>query len=155
MAMMEHENWSGMFVTLGAIDKAGHMWGADADTDGHDCSVGTGQVHVDCAAKIADVQLGRLLQKLDDLGQLDETLVVLTADHGATHGAPFLGKMTSGAGDSNWYYDATGRCLSTAASARSALGSTRTTPRRRDRRVQHATAATCSSRTSRPRSRRG
>ena len=75
------------------------MWGADADTEGHDCSVGTGQVHVDCAAKIADAQLGRLLQKLDDLGQLDETLVVLTADHGATHGAPFLGKMTSGAGD--------------------------------------------------------
>ena len=108
MAMMENENWSGMFVTLGGIDKAGHMWGADADTEGHDCSVGTGQVHVDCAAKIADEQLGLLLQKLDDLGQLDETLVVLTADHGATHGAPFLGKMTSGAGDSNWYYDATG-----------------------------------------------
>ena len=29
--MMGTENWSGMFVTLGAIDKVGHMWGADAD----------------------------------------------------------------------------------------------------------------------------
>ena len=31
MAMMENEDWSGMFVTLGGIDKAGHMWGADQD----------------------------------------------------------------------------------------------------------------------------
>ena len=31
MAMMENEDWSGMFVTMGGIDKAGHMWGADSD----------------------------------------------------------------------------------------------------------------------------
>ena len=31
MKMMEREDWSGMFVTLGAIDKAGHMWGAYHD----------------------------------------------------------------------------------------------------------------------------
>jgi hypothetical protein len=104
MAMMENENWSGMFVTLGGIDKAGHMFGADQDTDGHDCSTGAGQVHVDCAAKIADEQLGRMLDKLDSLGILDDTLVVLTADHGATHGAEYYGKTTSGAGDSNWYW---------------------------------------------------
>ena len=114
MAMMERENWSGMFVTLGAIDKAGHMWGADQDTDGHDCTVGAGQVHVDCAAKNADVQLGRMLAKLEALGQLDDTLVVLTADHGATHGgsltnggtsaANFYGRTGLLAGDTNWYY---------------------------------------------------
>ena len=28
---MMNEPWSGMFVTLGAIDKAAHMWGAQAD----------------------------------------------------------------------------------------------------------------------------
>jgi len=129
MAMMENERdlsgdatWAGMFVTLGGIDKNGHMWGADQDTDGHDCSVGTGQVHVDCAAKIADAQLGRMIKKLEDLGQLDDTLIVLTADHGATHAGPlkyedaskptvptgaanFYGKPTLLAGDTNWYYD--------------------------------------------------
>jgi hypothetical protein len=106
MAMMQNEpTWSGMFVTLGAIDKTGHMFGADQDTNGHDCSVGTGQVHVDCAAKNADAQLGRMLDKLKALGQLDDTLVVLTADHGATHGASFYGKPTLLAGDTNWYYD--------------------------------------------------
>ena len=82
-----------MFVTLGGIDKAGHMWGADQDTEGHDCSGrATGQVHVDCAAKIADAQLGRMLDKLEALGKLDDTLIVLTADHGATHG----GLLTTG-----------------------------------------------------------
>ena len=40
MEMMENEHWSGMFVTLGGIDKAGHMWGADQDTEGHDCPGG-------------------------------------------------------------------------------------------------------------------
>ena len=112
MAMMENERdssgdatWAGMFVTLGAIDKTGHMWGADQDTDGHDCSTGAGQVHVDCAAKNADAQLGRMLDKLKELGELDDTLIVLTADHGATHGASFYGKSTLLAGDTNWYYD--------------------------------------------------
>ena len=104
MEMMEKENWSGMFVTLGGIDKAGHMWGADQDTDGHDCSVGTGQVHVDCAAKIADEQLGRMVEKLKTLGLLDDTLIVLTADHGATHGGSYYGKQGVGDSDSNWYW---------------------------------------------------
>ena len=104
IAMMENEDWSGMFVTLGGIDKAAHMWGADQDTTGHDCSTGEGQVHVDCQAKNADVQLGRMLTKLKDLGLLDETLVVLTADHGATHGANFYRKTTLEASNSNWYW---------------------------------------------------
>ena len=29
--MMTRETWSGMFVTMGAIDKAAHMWGAQDD----------------------------------------------------------------------------------------------------------------------------
>ena len=104
MEMMGKEDWSGMFVTLGGIDKAGHMWGADQDTDGHDCTTGAGQTHVDCAAKIADAQFGRMLARLEQLGILDDTLIVLTADHGATHGGSYYGKTSSGAGDSNWYW---------------------------------------------------
>jgi arylsulfatase A-like enzyme len=103
MTMMENENWSGMFVTLGGIDKAGHMWGADSDSVAA-CATGAQQTHVQCAAENADVQLGRMLDKLRDLGQLDDTLVVLTADHGATYGATYYGKQTADAGNSNWYY---------------------------------------------------
>jgi hypothetical protein len=105
IAMMRNETWSGMFVTLGAIDKAGHMWGADADTVSS-CSTGAQQTHVRCAAENADVQLGKLLDAAADLDASDggETLFVLTADHGATYGQHFYGKTNAGASDSNWYY---------------------------------------------------
>jgi arylsulfatase A-like enzyme len=111
MDMMANEDWSGMFVTMGGIDKAGHMWGADGDVQSPPGSPDY-QMHVQFAAENADVQLGHMLDKLDDLGILDDTLVVLTADHGATYGADghFYGKQSPGASttsDTNWYYGPT------------------------------------------------
>ena len=105
MAMMEIEDWSGMFVTLGGIDKAGHMWGAQNDRQSVSGSPDY-QTHVQYAAEFADVQLGLMLDKLEALGQLDDTLVVLTADHGATWGEEFYGKTAAGSSssDTNWYY---------------------------------------------------
>ena len=110
IAMMANEDWSGMFISLGGIDKAGHMWGAQNDTGVYDCSTGAGQTHVRCAAAIADAQLGRILDQIAaiDATRGGETLVVLTADHGATWGDHFYGKTTAGASDSNWYYAPTG-----------------------------------------------
>lgn len=112
--MMGQENWSGMFVTMGAIDKAGHMWGAQYDAANFtgDCETGeavadgAAQTHVRCAAENADVQFGRLLDAAAALDASDggETMFVLTADHGATYGANFYGKYAAGASDSNWYY---------------------------------------------------
>ena len=104
--MMDHENWSGMFVTLAAIDKAGHMWGADEDTAPANCSTLASQTHVRCAAENADVQLGKLLAKVDqvDAKRGGKTLVVLTADHGATYAANFYGKTDPLSSDSNWYF---------------------------------------------------
>ena len=109
MSMMENEDWSGMFVTMGGIDKAGHMWGADSDVQSAPGSPDY-QSHVQFAAENADVQLGLMLDKLQDLGELDDTLVVLTADHGATFGTHFYGKMSPGGSatsDTNWYYGPT------------------------------------------------
>ncbi len=104
--MMQQENWSGMFVTLGAIDKAAHMWGAQVDTAPQDCTTLAGMTHTRCAAENADVQLGKILEQIKqtDAQKGGKTLVVLTADHGATYGKNFYGKTTAGAGDSNWYY---------------------------------------------------
>jgi hypothetical protein len=106
VAMMKNENWSGMFVTLAGIDKAGHMWGAQADTAPVDCGTLAGQTHARCAAEIADRELGKMLDAVKevDAQRGGKTLVVLTADHGATFGQNFYGKTTAGAGDSNWYY---------------------------------------------------
>jgi Type I phosphodiesterase / nucleotide pyrophosphatase len=115
--MMNEEPWSGMFVTLGAIDKAAHMWGAQADAASFtgDCNDpdpvvrGANQTHVRCAAEIADVQLGKLMDSVSELDASDggETLMVLTADHGATYGAGtnFYGrKAPVGISNANWYY---------------------------------------------------
>src|SRR4051812_17859049 len=106
ITMMKKEPWSGMFITLGAIDKAAHMWGAQADVAPKHCSTLAERTHVKCAAENADVQLGKILDEIKkvDRAKGGKTLVVLTADHGATYGKNFLGKQTSGAGDSNWYY---------------------------------------------------
>jgi hypothetical protein len=110
IAMMQREDWSGMFVTLGGIDKAGHMWGAQSDDGFYDCSTGAGQSHPRCAAQIADQQFGRILDQLAaiDAERGGETLVVLTADHGGTWGTHFHGKPTLEASTSNWYYGPTG-----------------------------------------------
>ena len=106
IAMMQNENWSGMFVTLGGIDKAGHMWGAQDDTARPDCTTLAGMTHVRCAAENADVQLGKILAEIKavDAQKGGHTMVVLTADHGATYGEHFYGKRTVDSGDSNWYY---------------------------------------------------
>jgi hypothetical protein len=108
IAMMHNQNWSGMFVTMGGIDKAAHMWGAQADTAPQDCTTLDGMTHTQCAAENADVQLGKILDAIDevDAEKGGHTLVVLTADHGATFGEGdhFYGKRTVDAGNSNWYY---------------------------------------------------
>jgi hypothetical protein len=115
IAMMNQEPWSGMFVTLGGIDKAGHMWGAQKDaetfdkskcTTGTPAEIGAAQTHVPCAVMSADAQFGRILANVRALDKRDgkQTMIVLTADHGATYGENFLGKKTIDAGDSNWYY---------------------------------------------------
>jgi hypothetical protein len=106
ITMMKKENWSGMFVTLAGIDKAGHMWGAQADTARVDCGTLAGQTHVRCAAEIADRELGKMLAQVKkvDAQRGGKTLVVLTADHGATYGQHYYGKTAAGSGDSNWYY---------------------------------------------------
>jgi hypothetical protein len=87
MEIMENENWSGLFVTLSAMDKIGHMWGGGSVDDlkhyTWDPSSMFNWVHMPFAAQNADNQLGRIIAKLKDLGQFDETLIVLTADHGA------------------------------------------------------------------------
>ena len=104
--MMQQENWSGMFITMGGIDKAAHMFGAQDDDEPQDCTTLAGMSHTQCAAENADVQLGKILAKIKavDADKGGKTMVVLTADHGATYGKNFYGKKTVDAGNSNWYY---------------------------------------------------
>ena len=49
--------------------------------------------HLPFIAKTADRQVGRLIDALEAEGVLDETLVVITADHAAQTGRPFHGVL--------------------------------------------------------------
>jgi hypothetical protein len=107
MAMMENEPWSGMLLTLGSIDKMSHMWGGITDDGTYPPGSPEEQAHLRFIAKTADQQVGRLIDKLRDLGQLDETLVVLTTDHAGQPALHFNGVNQPGRSDFNWYYGTT------------------------------------------------
>lgn len=106
MQVMAREDWSGLFLTMGGIDKAGHMWGGLNDVPPFPRGARDKMSHLPFAARVADRQVGRLLHKLRDLGQLDETLIVLTTDHGQQWSHDFYGEDGPGRGYYNWYYGA-------------------------------------------------
>ena len=100
LAIMRHEaDWSGMFLSLPGIDKAAHMWGGIDDPGGP-----RPLTHMRRATAVADEQVGRVMRYLRRSGQLDETLVVLTADHGQQPSRHFHGINAAERGDANWYY---------------------------------------------------
>jgi arylsulfatase A-like enzyme len=99
--MKREKDWSGVFVTLPGVDKAAHMWGSVDDPND-----GDPMTHLPEAARTADEQVGKIMGYLRTSGQLDDTLVVLTADHGSVPGRHFYG-TDDGAPDRgyyNWYY---------------------------------------------------
>ena len=64
------------------------MWAGQRDrAPGSDAQVS----HLPFAAKNADVQVGRIVDTLDNRGLLDDTLIVITADHAAQTGNHFNG----------------------------------------------------------------
>ena len=102
--------WRGMLVSLGGIDKMGHMWGPEDEETG---PPGSDQEmrHLPFIAKTADAQVGKMIDALKARGLLDDTLVVITADHAAQTGREFNGRFDTfppGVPDSNLCDPATG-----------------------------------------------
>jgi hypothetical protein len=97
--MRRDPGWTGLLLTMGGVDKVGHLLG---EFDG---PVEAGQdpaVHLDRALATADRAVGRVLDRLAELGLADRTLVVLTSDHGALAGR-FVGDRGPGRANENWY----------------------------------------------------
>jgi arylsulfatase A-like enzyme len=104
--VMRHEpSWNGIFVTLPGVDKAAHMWGGTADL-GPTGADGDPMTHMAAATAEADRQVGKVMAELRAQGVLDDTLVVLTADHGSVAGRHFYGDLVAEPdyGYYNWYY---------------------------------------------------
>ncbi len=81
------------------------MWGGVTDP-GPTGADGDAMTHLPAAAATADAQVGKIMAELKAEGELDNTLVVLTADHGSVAGKHFYGKhvATEDYGYNNWYY---------------------------------------------------
>lgn len=104
------DDWRGLFVGLGGPDKMAHMWGPDDAVTGAEGTVDD-MIHLPGELETADEQVGRLVDELEAEGLLDETLVVITADHGMTQADTFYGidappSAAGNRGDFNWYYGA-------------------------------------------------
>ncbi|CUR61765.1 exported hypothetical protein [metagenome] len=103
--MRNEASWNGIFVTLPGVDKAAHMWGGTSDP-GPTGADGDPMTHMVAATAEADRQVGRIMAELEAQDVLDDTLVVLTADHGSVAGRTFYGKEVAERdyGYNNWYY---------------------------------------------------
>ena len=106
IAVMQNDpSWNGIFVTLPGVDKAAHMWGGTEDP-GPTGPDGDPMTHMEAATAEADEQVGKIIAELEAQGELDNTLVVLTADHGSVAGKNYYGKQVASRdyGYYNWYY---------------------------------------------------
>lgn len=106
VAIMRNDpTWNGIFVTLPGVDKAAHMWGA-TDDPGPTGPDGDPMTHMDAATAEADRQVGKIMDELAAQGELDDTLVVLTSDHGSVAGRSFHGELVAERdyGYYNWYF---------------------------------------------------
>lgn len=103
----EADEWSGIFVSLPGVDKAAHMWGGVNDPEGATPGYDP-MTHLEFAAATADAQVGRIMHALEESGELDSTLVVLTSDHGSVAAADghWHGEFepVNDYGFFNWYY---------------------------------------------------
>src|SRR5688572_20745571 len=86
--IMQREAWSGMFLTFGGIDKIAHMLG---EHDGHGLTSVPSEYRLADALRIADAQLGRVLDALERRGLAGRTAVIVTADHGGQRHEVYLG----------------------------------------------------------------
>ena len=103
--MRNDPSWNGIFVTLPGVDKAAHMWGGTSDP-GPTGADGDPMTHMRAATATADDQVAKIMAELEARGELDNTLVVLTADHGSVAGDTFHGEQVAERdyGYYNWYY---------------------------------------------------
>jgi arylsulfatase A-like enzyme len=100
------------------IDKLGHMWGPEDEGEAGALPGSVEEMrHLPFIAKNADEQVGRIVDALKESGLLDDTLIVITADHAAQTGRPFQGVLAPGVenplctppsngirSDCNWYF---------------------------------------------------
>jgi hypothetical protein len=93
LEIMNREKWTALLLTFGAIDKFGHMLG---EQDGPRPRTFDSPYTFEEIIRIADRQLGRILDELQKMKLLERTVIVVTADHGGEGIDYYLGNWKKG-----------------------------------------------------------
>jgi arylsulfatase A-like enzyme len=101
--MRNEKDWRAILITLGGIDKVGHMFGTLTDTQTYFDPI-MNMIHMPNIARIADEQVGRIVQELKAQGKYEKTLLVVATDHGAQPADYFYGVAKPGRSGENIQY---------------------------------------------------
>ena len=102
--VIDHEpGWSAILASFGSIDKVSDVLAEHDGPTEKTWAVANGISLADATQK-ADVELGRILDRLEETGLDKETVVVITADHGGQHSRHFHGSLAPGAHEDNLWY---------------------------------------------------
>lgn len=88
LEIMRREKWAALFLTFGGIDKVAHMLG---EQDGPGLVSVPSEYRLADVLRVADAQLGRILDELEARDLVGRTMVVVTADHGGQRHGVYLG----------------------------------------------------------------
>ena len=101
--MAEESDWSAILASFGAIDKVSHVLAEHDEPTMQSWAVSRG-ISLEGTLHKADHELGRILDRLESTGLMQETVVVITADHGGQCSSSFQGRQTPGRHRWDGYY---------------------------------------------------
>ncbi len=101
--MQNEPEWSVILASFGAIDKVSHALGEHNEPTRVEWAVANG-INLEDTLRKADQELGRILDRLEREGLLDETVLVITADHGGQASETLYGRQVPGEHSKDQYY---------------------------------------------------
>ncbi len=101
--MTEEPDWSVILASFGAVDKVSHVL-AEHDSPSTAEWARKHGIGLEDSLRKADLELGRILDRLQSQDLLSETVLVLTADHGGQNSSIFWGRPGAGKHRQDSYY---------------------------------------------------
>lgn len=96
-------NWKAIFATFGSIDKVLHILAEHENETKKEWAV-KNKLTLRATLERADEALGRILKALEEKNQLEETVIVITADHGGQANTHFHGLTKLGLGTNYLFF---------------------------------------------------
>lgn len=91
--MQKEQDWSLILASFGAIDKVAHVLAEHDEPTQKPWALKHG-INLRDTLQKADHELGRILDRLEETGLMQETALIITADHGGQYSRHFHGRRT-------------------------------------------------------------